>query len=60
MVPPSIFHSRTKLTTLTFEEICPSWSNKLKADLDKDDLRLLIRKPEMCVGGRHGGVAQDI
>jgi hypothetical protein len=34
---------------LTFEDICPTWSSKLKADLDKSDLHTLIRKPEMCI-----------
>jgi hypothetical protein len=40
---------------LAFEDICPTWSNKLKADLDKDDLRTLIRKPEMCIVGEAWG-----
>jgi hypothetical protein len=40
---------------LTLEEICPTWSNKLKAGLDKDDLHTLIRKPEMCIVGEAWG-----
>jgi hypothetical protein len=40
---------------LTFEDICPTWSNKLKAGLDLDDLHILIRKPEMCVVGEAWG-----
>ena len=48
-------HNRTKLTPLTFEQICPTWSKKLKADLDKDDLHSLIRKPEMCIVGEAWG-----
>lgn len=42
-------------TPLTFEEVCPSWANKLKADLNKDDLHTLIRKPEMCIVGEAWG-----
>ena len=52
---PAIHYSSTKLTLLTFEEICPTWSNKIKADLDKDDLHTLIRKPELCVVGEAWG-----
>jgi hypothetical protein len=55
MLRPSIRHSSTKLTSLTLEEICPTWSNKLKAGLDKDDLHALIRKPEMCIVGEAWG-----
>jgi hypothetical protein len=55
MMQPTIDYSSTKLTLLTFEEICPTWSNKLKADLDKDDLHTLIRKPELCVVGEAWG-----
>jgi hypothetical protein len=40
---------------LTFEEICPTWSDKLKANLDKDELHALIRKPEMCIVGEAWG-----
>jgi hypothetical protein len=40
---------------LTFEDICPTWSSKLKADLDKGDLQTLIRKPEMCIVGEAWG-----
>ena len=40
---------------LTFEDICPTWSSKLKDDLDKDDLHTLIRKPEMCIVGEAWG-----
>ncbi|MGA7368409.1 MAG: hypothetical protein WBX01_04720 [Nitrososphaeraceae archaeon] len=40
---------------MTLEEICPTWSNKLKAGVDKDDLHTLIRKPEMCVVGEAWG-----
>jgi hypothetical protein len=40
---------------LTFEDICPIWSSKLKADLDKSDLHTLIRKPEMCIVGEAWG-----
>jgi len=50
-----ISHGITKLTPLTLEEICPTWSNKLKADLDKGDLHTLIRKPEMCIVGEAWG-----
>jgi hypothetical protein len=45
----------SSLEYLTFEEICPTWSNKLKADLDKDDLHILARKPEMCIVGEAWG-----
>ena len=55
MLRPSIRQSSTKLTFLTFEEICPTWSNKLKANLDNDDLHTLIRKPEMCIVGEAWG-----
>lgn len=55
MLRPSIRHSSTKLTSLTLEEICPTWPNKLKADLDKDDLHTLIRNPEMCIVGEAWG-----
>ena len=51
----SIRPSTTKLAPLTFGEICPTWSNKLKVDLDKDDLHTLIRKPEMCIVGEAWG-----
>jgi len=40
---------------LTFDEICPSWSNKLIAHLDKNDLITLIRKPESCIVGEAWG-----
>ena len=55
MLRSSIRHSSTKLTSLSFEGICPTWSNKLKADLNKDDLHTLARKPEMCVVGEAWG-----
>ena len=55
MLRPSIRHSSTKLTSLTFEEICPTWSNNLKTDLDRDNLHTLIRKPEMCIVDEAGG-----
>ena len=55
MLRPLIRQSSTKLTFLTFEEICPTWSNKLKANLDNDDLHTLIRKPEMCIVGEAWG-----
>ncbi|MGH9984464.1 MAG: hypothetical protein ACRD8W_10975 [Nitrososphaeraceae archaeon] len=42
-------------TSLTFDEICPSWSTKLKGALDKDDLYTLIRKPETCIVGEAWG-----
>lgn len=45
----------SRLTTLSFGDICPTWSNKLKADLDNDDLHILIRKPEMCIVGEAWG-----
>ena len=51
----SIRPSTTKLAPLTFGEICPTWSSKLKVDLDKDDLHTLIRKPEMCIVGEAWG-----
>ena len=41
--------------SLSFEDICPTWSDKLKADLDKDDLRILIRTPERCIVGEAWG-----
>ena len=52
---PSIHYTSTKLTPLIFEEICPTWSNKLKADLDKDDLHALVHKPELCIVGEAWG-----
>ena len=55
MLRPSIRQSSTKLTFLTFEEICPTWSNKLKANVDNDDLHTLICKPEMCIVGEAWG-----
>ena len=55
MMRHSIRPSTTKLAPLTLEEICPTWSNKLEADLDKDDLHTLIRKPEMCIVGEAWG-----
>lgn len=55
MLRPSFRHSSSKLASLTFEQICPTWSNKLEADLDKDDLHTLIRKPEMCIVGEAWG-----
>jgi hypothetical protein len=55
MMQPSIHYTSTKLTPLIFEEICPTWSNKLKADLDKDDLHILVRKPELCIVGEAWG-----
>ena len=29
-------YSSTEVTSLTFEEICPAWSDKLKKDLSND------------------------
>ena len=55
MMRHPIRSSTTKLAPLTFREICPTWSNKLKVDLDKDDLHTLIRKPEMCIVGEAWG-----
>jgi hypothetical protein len=55
MVRHPISYGSTKPTPLNFEEICPTWSNKLKADLDQDDLHILIRKPEMCIVGEAWG-----
>jgi hypothetical protein len=55
MLRPSFRHSSSKLASLTFEQICSTWSNKLEADLDKDDLHTLIRKPEMCIVGEAWG-----
>jgi len=55
MMRKSISPSNTKLAPLTFGEICPTWSSKLKVDLDKDDLHTLIRKPEMCIVGEAWG-----
>jgi len=55
MMRHSIRPSTTKLAPLTFGEICPTWSSKLKVDLDKDDLHTLIRKPEMCIVGEAWG-----
>ena len=55
MLRPSIHRNSTKPNSLSFEQICPTWSNKLKADLDKDDLQLLIRKPEICIVGEAWG-----
>jgi hypothetical protein len=40
---------------LAFENICPTWSRKLTADLDENDLRILIRKPESCIVGEAWG-----
>ena len=42
-------------TPLMFEEVCPTWANKLKADLNRDDLHTLIRRPEMCIVGEAWG-----
>ena len=47
--------SSTSSEYLTFEDICPTWSNKLNADLDKSDLHILTRKPEMCIVGEAWG-----
>jgi hypothetical protein len=55
MVRPSILYSSNHPASLTFDEICPTWSSKLKADLNNDDLYILIRKPEMCVVGEAWG-----
>ncbi len=55
MFRPTIRDTSTKLTSLTFDEICPTWSNKLGTDLGKDDLHTLIRKPEMCIVGEAWG-----
>ena len=55
MMRHPIPYGSTKPTPLNFEEICPIWSNKLKADLDQDDLHILIRKPEMCIVGEAWG-----
>lgn len=55
MLRPSFRHSNSKLASLTFEQICPTWSNKLKAELDKDALHILARKPEMCIVGEAWG-----
>jgi|SoiMethySBSTD1v2_1073268.scaffolds.fasta_scaffold2170017_1 hypothetical protein len=55
MLRSSIRHCSTKLVSLSFEEICPTWSNKLKSDLNRDDLHALIRKPEMCIVGEAWG-----
>jgi hypothetical protein len=52
----SAIHSRSiKPNPLSFEDICPTWSNKLKADLDKDDLHALVHKPELCIVGEAWG-----
>jgi hypothetical protein len=40
---------------LTFEEICPAWSDKLKKDLSNDDIQILVRKPEACIVGEAWG-----
>jgi ATP-dependent RNA circularization protein (DNA/RNA ligase family) len=55
MMRQPIRHGNSRLTPLTFEEICPIWSNRLKDDLDKDDLHILVRKPESCIVGEAWG-----
>jgi hypothetical protein len=40
---------------LTFENICPTWSNKLTANLDENNPHILIRKPERCIVGEAWG-----
>ena len=55
MMRQPIRHGNSRLTPLTFEEICPTWSNRLKDDLDKDDLHTLVRKPESCIVGEVWG-----
>jgi hypothetical protein len=40
---------------LTFEEICPAWSNKLKNELTNDEIQILVRKPEQCIVGEAWG-----
>ena len=51
----AIRHSSTQLTPLSFEEICPDWSDKLKKDLGNDDIQTLSRKPEQCIVGEAWG-----
>ena len=48
-------YSSTELTPLTFEEICPAWSDKLKKDLSNDDTQILVRKPQQCIVGEAWG-----
>ena len=55
MLRHSTRHESSELTFLTFEEICPTWSNNLKADLHRHDLRTLAREPEMCIVGEAWG-----
>lgn len=47
--------SHNNLDPFTFEEICPTWSDKLKGHLDKDDVNALARKPESCIVGEAWG-----
>jgi hypothetical protein len=57
MMRHAIRDNKTKPTPtpLMFEEVCPTWANKLKADLNRDDLHTLIRRPEMCIVGEAWG-----
>lgn len=48
-------YSSTEVTPLTFEEICPAWSDKLKKDLSNDDTQILVRKPQQCIVGEAWG-----
>jgi hypothetical protein len=48
MMRHAIRYNSTKLTPLTFEEICPAWSDKLNKDLSNDDIQILVRKPELA------------
>jgi hypothetical protein len=40
---------------LTFEQICPTWSTKLRVGLDKDDIHILTHKPDTCIVGEAWG-----
>jgi hypothetical protein len=48
-------HGSAQSDFLAFEEICPAWSDKLKKDLSKDDIQILVRRPEQCIVGEAWG-----
>lgn len=40
---------------LTFEQICPTWSNKLRVGLNEADIHILTHKPNTCIVGEAWG-----
>jgi len=48
-------HSECLEPDLTFEEICPIWSKKLRNGMDEIDRKLLVKDSKYCVVGEAWG-----